>query len=88
MDDNLTKKVKDINIETRAAGDVIKKKPIVNIVKGVAKPNNMNSLEKFGGTLKLTNQLAKNLLKKLDYSKCKGTTEKIEQSPLFLDEEK
>ena len=75
LDDNLTKKVKNINIEFRAAGDVIKRKPIVSIAKGFAKPNNPNSLEKFGSTLKLTNQLAKDLLKKLDCSKCKRTTE-------------
>ena len=88
LDDNLTKKLKNINTEFRAAGDVIKRKPIVSIVKGFAKPNNLNSLEKFAGTLKLTNQLAKDLLKKLDCSKCKGTTEKIEQSSQFLGEEK
>ena len=75
LDYNLTKKVKNINIEFRAAGDVIKRKPIVSIAKDFAKPNNPNSLEKFGSTLKLTNQLAKDLLKKLNCSKCKRTTE-------------
>ena len=66
----------------RSAGDVIKKKQILNIIKDAVKPNNLSSLEMFGGTLELTNQWARYLLKKLDRHKCKGTTEKIDNSHL------
>ena len=55
LDDNLIKKVKDIAIGTGAAYDVINRKQILNIVKGVNKPKNLNSLKKFVGTLELTN---------------------------------
>ena len=68
-------KVKDIAIETRAAGDFIQKKQILNIVKGAVKPNNLSSPEMFGGTPELTNQWTGDLLKKLDCHKCQRTTE-------------
>lgn len=42
----------------------------------------------FGGTIEPTNQRARDLLKKVDWSKHKGTTEKIESSPQFVGEEK
>ena len=42
----------------------------------------------FGGTLELTNQRVRDLLKKIDGSRHKGTTEKIKPSPQFLAEEK
>ena len=59
------KKVKDIAIDTRGTGDVIKRKQVLNIVKGFVKPNNLNSLEGFSGTLEITNKWARDLLKKL-----------------------
>lgn len=45
--------MKDIAIGTGAAGDVINKKQILNIVKGAFKPKNLDSLKKFVGTLEL-----------------------------------
>ena len=61
-------KVKDFAIETRAVGNVIEKKQNLNIVKGTFKPNNLSSLEVIGGTLELTNQWARDLLKKVRLS--------------------
>lgn len=58
--------MKNIAVETRAAGDVINRKQILNIVKGIVKPDNLNSLKKFGGTLELTDQQERYLLIKLD----------------------
>ena len=58
--------MKDIAVETKAAGDVINRKQILNIVKGIVKPNNLNSFKKFGGTLELTDQREIYLLIKLD----------------------
>ena len=61
-------KVKDFAIETRAVGNVIEKKQNLSIVKGTFKPNNLSSLEVIGGTLELTNQCARDLLKKVRLS--------------------
>lgn len=58
--------MKDIAIETKVAGDVINRKQILNIVKGIVKSNNLNSLKKFGGTLELIDQRETYLLIKLD----------------------
>ena len=58
--------MKNIAVETRGAGDVINRKQILNIVKGIVKPDNLNSLKKFGGTLELTDQQERYLLIKLD----------------------
>ena len=88
LDDNLIKKVKGIAIGTRAAGGVINRKQILNIVKGVVTTNNPNALKQFGGTVELTDRWARHVLTKLEWSKRKGTTGKVEPSPQFLAEEK
>ena len=56
LNDNLIKKVKDIAIGTRQADDVINRRQIVNVTKGVVRANNPNILKEFGGTVELTNQ--------------------------------
>ena len=58
--------MKNIVGETKVAVDVINRKQILNIVKGIVKPNNLNSFKKFGGTLELTDQRERYLLVKLD----------------------
>ena len=88
LDDNLIKKVKDIASGTRAAGGVINRKQILNIAKGVVTTNNPNALKQFGGTVELTDRWARHVLTKLEWSKRKGTTGKVEPSPQFLAEEK
>ena len=54
-----------------------------NILKVVVKVNNPHFLKAFGGILQLTGQWARDLPKKLDWSKRKRTTGKIEPSPEF-----
>ena len=88
LDDNLTKKVKDIEIGTRQAGRVINRRQVVNIAKGVVMANNPDILKEFGGNVGLTNRWARSVLSDLSCSKIKGTTGKIEPSPQFLAEEK
>ena len=88
MDDHLIRKVKDIAIGTRQAGGVFNRRQILNIAKGVIRANNPNILKEFGGTVELTDRWARGILTKLNWSKRKGTTGKVEPSPQFLAEEK
>ena len=55
------------------------------------RPNLVNDegiLREFGGSLKLTEGWARNVLKGMDRVKRKGTTEKVEPCPKFLEDEK
>ena len=88
LGENLIKKVKDIAIGTRAAGGVINRKQILNIANGVITANDPNALEEYGGTLNLTDRWARHVLTKMELTKRKGTTGKVEPSPQFLAEEK
>ena len=88
LDDNLIKKVKDIAAGTRQAGDVINRRQIVIIAKGVLRANNPDILKELGGTVGLTNRWSKSVLSDLNWWRRKGTTGKIEPSPQFLAEEK
>ena len=88
LGENLIKKVKDIAIGTRAAGGIINRKQILNIAKGVIRANDPNALEEYGGTLNLTGRRARHVLTKMEWTKRKGTTGKVEPSPQFLAEEK
>ena len=88
LDDHLIRKVKDIAIGTRQAGGVINRRQILNIAKGVITANNPNILKEFGGTVELTDRWARGILTKLNWSKRKGTTGKVEPSSQFLAEEK
>ena len=88
LGENLIKKVKDIAIGTRAAAGVINRKQILNIAKGVIIANDPNALEEYGGALNLTDRWARHVLTKMEWTKCKGTTGKVEPLPQFLVEEK
>ena len=72
----------------KAAGGVINRNQILNIVKGVVRSNNPNALKEFGGSLDLTDRWARDVLKQLKWSKRKGTTGKVESPPQVLAEEK
>ena len=65
LDETLLKKVKDIEISTRAAGGVTNRKQIFNIAKGVVRANNLNALKEFGGSLDLTDRWARDVLKQM-----------------------
>ena len=83
----MIRKVKDIAIGTRQAGAVINRRQILNIAQGVIRANNPDILKEFGGTVELTDRRAKGILTKLNWSKRKGTTGKVEPSAQFLTEE-
>ena len=54
----------------------------------MVKANNPNTLKEYGGSLELTDRWARGVLEKLNWSKRKGTTGKVEPSSQFLAEEK
>ena len=87
MDDHLIRKVKDIAIGTRQVGGVINRRQILKIAKGVIRANNPDILKEFSGTVELTDRWTRGILTKLNWSKRKGTTGKVEPSPQFLAEE-
>ena len=70
--------MENIAIGTRASGDVINKRQILNIAKDVAKANNLSSLKEFGGTLELTDRWDRVSLNFTECKKHKETTGKIE----------
>ena len=75
-------------IGTRQAVAVISRKMVISIGNGVLNDNNPNSLSKFGGHIKLTDDWARDVLKSMDWVKRKGTAGKVEPSKQFLEEEK
>ena len=65
------KKVKDIAIRTLQTGDVINRRQILNIAKGLIKSNNPEILVEFGRTVELTNWWAKGILSDMNWYKRK-----------------
>ena len=88
LDDRLLKKVKDIAIGTRRAGGVINRRQLISIGTGVVRANNPELLKEFGGNLELTDKWSRGVLNKLNWTKRKGTTGKVDPSSQFLAEEK
>ena len=88
LDETLLKQVKDIAVCITATGGVINRKQILNITKGVVRANNPNVFKEFGGSLDLTDRLARDVLKPLKWSKHKGTADNVDPSPQFLAKEK
>ena len=78
----------DIAIWTRIAGGVVNRRQLIAIATRVVRANCPEQLTEFGGALKLTEKWARGVLKKLNWTKRKGTTGKVEPSPQFLAEEK
>ena len=54
---------------------------LISIATGVARANNSNLLKEYGGDLVLTDTWAREVLEKLTWSKCKGTTGIVDPSP-------
>ena len=61
---------------------------MISIGNGVLNANNPNSLSKFGGHIKLTDDWARGVLNSMDWVKRKVTTGKVEPSKQFLEEKK
>ena len=79
----------------RLAGAAISRKMVIAIGTGVIKSNNPNLLLEFGGSVKLTENWARCVLKNMNWVKRKGTTGKKEPSkqqkghfPIFSKDEK
>ena len=60
MDDHLIRKVKEIAIGSRQTGEVINRRQILNIAKGVNWANKPDILKELGGTAKLTDRWTRN----------------------------
>ena len=73
---------------TRIARGIINRHQLISIATGVVRANNPNLLKEYGDDLVLTDKWAKGVLEKLTWSKCKGTTGKVNPSLQFLAKEK
>ena len=62
MDDHLIRKVKEFAIGSRQTGEVINRRQILNIAKGVNWANKPDILKELGGTAKLTDRWTREIL--------------------------
>ena len=81
-------KIKEIIVGIRLAGAAISRKMVIAIGTEVIKVNNPSLLLKFGGSVTLTENWARGVLKNMNRVKRKGTTGKVEASKQLLAEEK
>ena len=88
VDDAIFNKIKDVIIGSRLAGTVISQKMVVPIGTVVVKANEPKILREFVGSLELTEDWARNVLKDMDWVKRKGTTGNVKPRLIFLEEEK
>ena len=88
VSDDFMKKIKTIMIGTRAAGTAISRRIVMAIDNGVVRSNSPTLLKENGGSLELTEDWARGVIKSMNWTKRKGTTGKIEPSKQFLLEEK
>ena len=75
-------------IGTRAARAAISRRIEMAIGNGVVRSNSPTLLKENGGSLELTKDWARGVIKSMNCTKKKGTTAKIELSKQFLLEEK
>ena len=73
---------------TRAAGTAISRRIVIAIGNGVVRSNSPTLLKENGGSLELTEDWARGVIKSMNWTKRKGTTGKVEPSKQFLLEEK
>ena len=73
---------------TRAAGTAISRRIVMVIGNGVVRSNSPTLLKENGGSLELTEDWARGVIKSMNWFKRKGTTQKKEPSKQFLLEEK
>ena len=72
--------IKEIIVGIRLAGAAISQKMVIAIGTGVIKANNASLLLEFGGSITLTENWARGVLKNMNWVKRKGTTGKVEPS--------
>ena len=61
---------------------------VISVGNGVLKANDSNTLSEFGGTITLTEDWVRGILRSMDWVKRKATTGKVEPSTQFLAQEK
>ena len=86
--DELVQKLKEVIVGVRLSGTVIPRRMVTSIGNGVLKASDPNTLSEFGGTITLTEDWARGILRSIDWVKRKATTGKVEPSTQFLAEEK
>ena len=86
--DELVQKIKEVIVGVRLSGAVISRRMVISIGNGVLKANDPNTLSEFGGTITLTKDWARGILRSMDWVKRKATTGKVDPSTQFLAEEK
>ena len=86
--DELVQKIKEVIVGVRLSGAVISRRMVISIGNGVLKANDPNTLSEFGGTITLTEDWARGILRSMDWVKRKATTGKVEPSTQFLAEKK
>ena len=86
--DELVQKIKEVIVGVRLSGAVISRRMVISIRNGVLKANDPNTLSEFGGTITLTEDWARGILRSMDWVKRKATTGKVEASTQFLAAEK
>ena len=88
LDDEFFVKVKDVVTGVRMAGGIISRKMVTTIGTGVSRANCPSKLKDFEGHIALTEGWAIGVLKSMEWSKKKDTTDKTGPSKQFLLEEK
>ena len=88
VSDDFMKKIKIIMVGTRAAGTAISCHILMAIDNGVVRSNSPTLLKGNGGSLELTEDWARGVIKSLNWTRKEGATGKIEPSKQFLLEEK
>ena len=73
----MLKSVKGFALGTRMAWGVINRRHLISIATLVARANNLDLLKEYGGNLVLADKWVTRVLKKLTWSKHKGTTGKV-----------
>ena len=64
--DELVQKIKEVIVGVRLSGAVISRRMVISIGNGVLKANDPNTLSEFGGTITLTEDWARGILRSMD----------------------
>ena len=68
----MLKKIKDVIIGSRLADIVVNRKMVAAMSTSAVKANEPKILREYGGSLELTEDLSRNILKAVDWMKRKG----------------
>ena len=88
LDSFLITRINDLIVGSREAGGVISRRNVINIGRAVVLTTKPELLEETGGSLKLTENWARGILRSLNYVKRRGTTSKRKISVMLYEEVK